>query len=262
MPDESDIERKARTRIETRERETIDLGLADPLRNRSMAARNRASTPSTQAPPGRLAGAARTLRSMVGFGAQAPQASRHLADLAAAGLPQDGISDAEAMRRAGHDAAPTEGCEPVPRRPETLPAIVSRAMSVEGGAKIVPEWHMVRHLPGYLQSRIRQLGRQVFAPFTDTPIEDIQVLSTLSNPDRDVKAVATWIFRNGIRDDEAELEFGQIMPDYKANTQIWNVEGFTFMVVKDFAGHYVYSWPGGRGTQLDNDDPAPQLGRF
>jgi len=261
---------EGRARVGTRERvdTEIDLGLG-PRTGGAIApgagarpARPADDAPAPQAPPGRLAGAARTMRSFLGFGAGTERALGHFADLAAAPLPADEISDTEARRRAGIDAVPgaTRGVDEVPPpTPQTLPAVVSRALLAEGETRIVPEWHMVRHLPGYLKNAIRQLGRQVFAPFTDTPIEEIQVLSTLVNTDREVKAVMTWILRNGIRDDEAELDFGRIMPDYSAKTQIWNVEGCTFMVVKDFAGHYVYAWPGGRGTRLDHDAPAPAL---
>lgn len=253
------LEAEARTRID----------IEGPGRLGDVAPR-RADAPPGRAPdaaptpPGRLAGAAQTLRSVLGFGREAGRAAGHLGHLARAGLPRDVIDDAEARRRAGADEpdlVPTEGVERRPPRPETLPAVISTAMTRTGDARIVPRWHMVRHLPGYQMEAIRTLGRSVFAPLTDTPIEDIQTVSTLSNRSEEVKAMATWIFRNGIRDDEAEMDFARVMPGYAAKTQIWNVEGFTFMVVKDFAGHYIYAWPGGRGTRLGSDPEAPRLGR-
>lgn len=123
-----------------------------------------------------------------------------------------------------------------------------------------PEWTMVSDLPGYMQTQIRALGRMVFEPFTDTPIEDINVMAApFTNSKRDLDMMAHWITRYGIRDDEAELIFGDIMPGYSAQTQIWNAEGYTFMLVKDQAGGYIYSWPGGRGVHIDQDAPVPQL---
>lgn len=169
------------------------------------------------------------------------------------GDTQDEISDDEAARRAGHDSVGhTDGMNEPPT-PQNLPAIINTAVAASG-MHIEPKWHMVRNLPGYMQSGIRALGRQLFGPFTDTPIEDIQVLSTLSNDDTEVKAMMTWIKRNGVKDDEAQIKFDNSPASrYGADVQIWNAEGFTFMVVKDPHGYYVYGWPGGRGTQVGHD---------
>jgi hypothetical protein len=178
-----------------------------------------------------------------------PRAGNFMRDIANMDM-QDEISDAEAARNAGH--TPThQGEEPVPPTPENLPAIISTAVA-QTGENIQPNWHMVKHLPGYMQNAIRTLGRSVFRAFTDTPIEDIQVLSTLSNSETEVRGMMAWIKHNGIRDDRAELDFDGTINGYGADVQIWNVEKYTFMLVKDFAGYYIYGWPGGRGVHVGN----------
>jgi len=146
------------------------------------------------------------------------------------------------------------GQENIPVTPETLPTVISTAVANTG--EVSPEWHMVRNLPGYMKSAIRAMGRAVFSPFTNTPIEDIQVVSTLSNPKPEVRAMMNWIRENGHRDDEAELHFHEIMPGYGAKTQIWTVENCTFMLVQDHAGHYVYGWPANSrpSNRLDNNE--------
>ena len=179
--------------------------------------------------PGRKATAAKTRASV-----RAPSDERSfgfLSDLARSGMQDDVV----------HGNLDTLGSDTVPVNPENLPTIISTAVAETGA--ICPEWHMVRNLPGYMQSAIRAMGRAVFAPFTNTPIENIQVVSTLSNPEPEVRAMMNWIRENGRRDDEAELHFHEIMPGYGARTQIWTAAHCTFMLVQDHAGYYVYGWP-------------------
>lgn len=141
-----------------------------------------------------------------------------------------------------------------PRTPETLPAIINKAV-VRSGHHFDVKWHMVKHLPGYFQSAIRTLGRHVFATFTDTPIEKIQVLSTFTNSETELKQMGTWIMRNGHKDDHMTMSFQRIFENYDAEVAVWNVEGYSFAVVKDFAGKYIYGWPGGRGTKIPSTPP-------
>lgn len=209
-----------------------------------------ASTPAPM--PGKAAGAMSTRRAMRHAG-HVEGVGERLGAIAASGL-RDVLSDDEARAIAGV----TEGVEE-PRTPQNLPAVIQTAVAVSGERLIVPEWHMVRHLPGYLQQPIRALGRQVFGQFTDTPVEDIQTVTTLTNDVEEVKGLMGWISRNGIRDDQAEMDFEGTIPDYKAFVQVWNVSDYTFLLVRDFAGHYVYGWPGGRGVHLEHE-ARPLLG--
>ncbi len=232
--------------------DTFDIGVAPDSLGDLAAPSSKTSDVSV---PGKSASGAKTRAAI-----HAPldaQSHAHLSDLAASGLT-DEIDDAEAAQRAGigmGDAMATDGAEPTPINPENLPSVIRNDMAAMGDAEFSPaefnpEWHQVKHLPGYMQSAIRAMGRMVFTPFTDTPIEDIQVLSTLSNPVDDVKKMMKWITMNGIKDDAAHLEFQRIMPGYAAQTVIYNTDDCTFMMVSDHMGKYVYGWPGGRGVQL------------
>ena len=177
-------------------------------------------------------------------------AARHLANLPHA---DDEISDAEAMRHAGadDDGDDTVGITPVPPTTENLPAVIHHEVALTGG-RIDPEWHQVKHLPGYLQSGIRALARQVFRQFTDTPIEDIQILTSVANlnPERDVVGMMDWIRRNGAKDDSATLDFERFMPGYSADASLWRTKDYSFLLVRDFGGYYIYGWSGGRGVHL------------
>lgn len=108
-----------------------------------------------------------------------------------------------------------------------------------------PRWTCIKSTPGYFRDGIRQLGRQIFALYTEIPIEDIRVMSTLIQPEQDVGRMLEWIVVNGVRDLKAELDFEASLPGYCAEMQIWSAQGFQFMAVKDFAGYYIYAWPTG-----------------
>jgi hypothetical protein len=181
------------------------------------------------------------------------EAGQHFASLSRHDM-QDEISDDEAQRRSGVDdfhADADMGYEPEIPNTENLPAIISREVAQTGG-RINPEWHEVKQLPGYFQSAIRALGRSVFRQFTDTPIEDIQVLTTLGNinSEHEVTGMMDWIRRNGARDDAAAIDFSQIMPGYNADVSFWRTKDYSFLLVHDFAGYYIYGFKGGRGVHL------------
>lgn len=161
----------------------------------------------------------------------------------------DEISDLEALRRAGFaddeikNVSPTSNLRPE-CKVENLPAIINKDILAAG--RVEPEWHQVKHLPGYLQKQIRAIGRQVFGTFTNTPIEDIQVLANIGghpNSSREMNAVAAWIDKNGTRYTEGEMEFGKSIPDYGAKFSMYKAKGYTFLIVIDFAGSYIYVWP-------------------
>jgi len=170
-----------------------------------------------------------------------PEAAEKLSFLGQLGL-EDEISDEEAARRAGV----THGeVEPTPPQPTTMPAVISREIAAAQGVE--PEWHAVRHLPGYMANAIRAMGRQVFSTFTRTPIEDIEVIANLGgqgpNETRELNAVAGWLRKNAERHTDGEMNFRQSIPDYDAEFVMYKAEGRSFLLVSDFAGKYIYSWP-------------------
>jgi len=162
------------------------------------------------------------------------------------------IDDDEAARRAGHGAAPTHGAAPeIKPTSQNLPAIIQTALATLGKKLkgIDPadiEWHMVKHLPGYLAKPIRTMGRKVFEPFTKTPIEDIQVIANVGggpNTDAEINAISKYVTSHGTRERDIELAFEKVLPGYNAQVVVYNCLGYTFFLVKDFAGNYIYSWP-------------------
>ena len=191
-----------------------------------------------QVPQLRQAGAVRTQQRLANVtlpaGAEEKLAAIHALDL------DDEMPDEEVEQYAD------VGYEERPRPPGTALATINTALMKAG--EVSPEWHQVRHLPGYIQRPIRAMGRQVFGQITSTPIENIQVLADLGsagepNTARELNAVAGWLRSHGERDTDGEINFQRAIPDYQAKFFIYRAQGTTFMLVKDFAGQYIYSWP-------------------
>jgi hypothetical protein len=164
----------------------------------------------------------------------------------------DQMPDEEVRRHAGI----TQGQDPEPKTPSTALARISTEIARAG--EVYPEWHQVRHLPGYFQRAIRSLGRQVFGSITTTPIEEIQVLASLGdsgpNTSREINAVTDWLRKNGVRDRDGEIDFQQSIPGYDAEFFIYRTQNMTFMLVKDFAGNYIYNWPSSDEKRLEGPE--------
>lgn len=290
-----------------------DFGMADPTSRGSVAARNANGGISGRGAPGGAGAGARTPRANIGRVADAETTRRnvragdntrasanYMDQLNRSGI-QSEISDEEAARRArlgnrpdrqDRIAGPQQGRLAGPRgqnlvapegdetpTQENLPAVLNQEIARNGdGALMTPEWHMVRNLPGYMKTAIRGIGEQIFRPFTDVPLDKIQVMATLVNNPRDVKATMAYIGTHGRRADELEMEFDQIMPGaaeiaddlngdalggYKAKVQIWELAGYKFMFVKDHAGIYIYAFVGRDQQDLDHDGgPAGFIGGY
>lgn len=251
-------EEQQRTQTRTRERPEVEPDLSafdrDPSAGKQAPApyvdpvrTGRTERLGGQKPELKQASAEQTTKAL-GDVEMHPDAMDKLADLMGSGL-EDVLSDEQAARLAtGHH---TPGFTSEPKTPtkslaviEKMPKIIGKKMAKEG--MIEPDWHQVKHLPGYMVGAIRAIGRAVFAPFTDTPIEKIQVVANLGNgPNKasEVNSTLDWLHKHARRDTEAELWFEDQIPDYEAKVICYKAMGFTFLAVKDFAGNYIYSWP-------------------
>lgn len=135
--------------------------------------------------------------------------------------------------------------------PTDLPKVINTALKAAG--KEDPKWHMVRNLPGYMSQGIRAIGRQVFSPFTTTRIEDIQVIANIGggpNTKKEIDAVASFLVKFGTKINDASMEFQERIPGYRAEMKVYTFANYTFLIVKDHAGEYIYSWP-----STDNKKP-------
>lgn len=150
------------------------------------------------------------------------------------------------------DRVPGDEEQPEPVNPDSVPALISREIAAAMPDTVDPQFHQVKNLPGYMSRAIRAMGRETFKNYTDTPVEDISVLANLGgqgpNSEREINAVASWLKQNGTKLDASELGFGDMIPGYSAQTMLYSTAGMRFLVVKDFAGGYIYVWPEGSSS--------------
>jgi len=211
--------------------------------------------------PGRAATKEET--QAAGSGAELPSNLRNAgAALSRAGI-RDVMSNEQARalaERMNRGVGPTRmqggaAMGPPDPRNSTLPAVISTDLEASK-AGFNPKWHMVRNLPGYYQEAIRGYGRSIFQSFTSAPLEDIQTVTTLSNSETEVKLLMAWIKENGVREDVVEFDGSQVFNSYKADIQKWSCMDFSFLLVRDPAGHYVYGWHRDFDNSIDNE-PQP-----
>jgi hypothetical protein len=142
--------------------------------------------------------------------------------------------------------------KPVEVTNANLPSIINKAIGMYDPT-VHPDWHQIKSLPGYLKAPIRSMGRQLFANFTTTRIEDMQLVSTITNSQNEVNGVVNWVKKECIKDDEANFDFERFAPGVHARASLWNSEHYTFLVAQDDFGSYIYGWAGGRAIKLDDD---------
>ncbi len=276
--DERQRERQAQQQDQTRtQTRTADPEMAPDMSafQRDMDAKEQgtANVPQKKRwgnlPSLRQASAAATRQATANVGLPA-EAGEKLSFLQSLGL-EDEISDEQAMAIAGRDA--DQDVDMAVGRPEpqtlgtdvatieTLPDVINKEVAKH--APVEPDWHQVKHLPGYVKGAIRAMGRQVFGVFTKTKIEDIQVIANLGgsgpNTEREINAVAGWLKDNGTRDTDGEMNFNQSIPDYDAEFKMYSAENFTFMIVQDDYGNYVYSWPTADNKYGQPERSAPRI---
>jgi len=238
VADAEDDEQPKKKPTKTKQKSNLDdLNLSGPS-DANLPANAPKDTPPSSAPKQNTASRAETLRRTPPT-PLGPDAMRHLRDLHA-NMPADGEEEDVDM-----GAEPTE-----PPPPDTLPAVIQTHMAAAG--YLDPQFHLVANLPGNMSSAIRRLGKALFAQFTSTPTDKISMVASLGgmgpNTPREVNAVAAYCKSHGVDLGPGEVDFDQIMPGYKAEIHNFEAHGVHYMMVKDFMGHYIYSWPANTST--------------
>lgn len=141
---------------------------------------------------------------------------------------------------------------------QNLPAVATSALLAAD--TVTPEFHQVSNLPGNMQRAIRQMGKQVFRLMTRTPVDEIYTVANLGgqgpNTPREVNAVAKWIVDNGEDLGDVEIDFSHFMPGYNPEQKLYKAAGIRWLLVRDFAGTYIYCWPDQQSIEMSN---APRL---
>jgi hypothetical protein len=168
------------------------------------------------------------------------------------------------------DLAPYDMDEPetlpsVDVNTKNLPAVAGQAIQAAGMQN--PEFHQVANLPGNMSDQIRQLGKSLFGSLTMTPTKRIYVVANLGgqgpNTNQEVQAVAGFLKKEGKDLGPGNVDFDNVMPGYKADTHMFSAAGIRWMLVKDFAGEYIYCWPESDSHDavdaIDNDTEVKRL---
>jgi len=138
---------------------------------------------------------------------------------------------------------------------ENLPTVAGQALAAEGITS--PAFHQVASLPGNMSRMIRQLGKLLFGSMTTTATEDIYMIGNLGgqgpNTRMDVNSVANFVREHGEDLGPGDIDFDRVMPGYTAQTHQYVAAGIRWLLVRDFAGEYIYCWP-----ETDSTTPANQ----
>lgn len=155
------------------------------------------------------------------------------------------------------DEEPPEQLPSVEVNTANLPAVAGQALQAAGVQN--PEFHQVANLPGNMADQIRQLGKSLFGSLTMTPTKRIHVVANLGgqgpNTSAEVNAVAGFLKDHGRDLGPGDIDFENVMPGYKAQTHMFSAAGIRWMLVKDFAGQYIYCWP-----EEDSHDAVDVIG--
>jgi hypothetical protein len=137
---------------------------------------------------------------------------------------------------------------------ENLPAIAGSNLQAAGIQN--PKFHQVASLPGNMSQMIRTLGRKLFGSMTRTDTKDIWMIANLGgqgpNTTQEVNAVANWLKESGKNLGPGNIDFDAVMPGYNADTYQFSAGGIRWLLVKDFAGQYIYCWPEADSKEISN----------
>jgi hypothetical protein len=241
--------------VKDKEADSFDSSMFKPQKSQPVAkvdkpADTKSNTPSAEKPRAdtpdiKKASAADTAKAMKGV-----SATDDMRDMMSRiNVPDDMVADEPEL---DSDDVAGDEARPEPVNPDGVPALISREIAAAMPDTVDPQFHQVKNLPGYMSRAIRAMGRGTFKNYTDTPVEDISVIANLGgqgpNSEREINAVASWLKQNGTKLDASELGFGDMIPGYSAQTMLYSTAGMRFLVVKDFAGGYIYVWPEGSSS--------------
>ncbi len=146
---------------------------------------------------------------------------------------------------------------------ETLPQL---------GGKLTPLWKTIGQLPGYAQSGIRKMGRDIFMSFpcfrifaescqkegTD-PLAKVFVASDLTHNQTAVNWLARMISEKGKEVQAGQMDHTGMIEGYKPRIIMFMTEKYTFKLVEDrpeygapISLNSIYAWPGGIQHYRDN----------
>jgi hypothetical protein len=123
----------------------------------------------------------------------------------------------------------------------------------------------LRRVDPFVLTQIRRLGRDIFAQYAgNTALEDINMMGAIAGQPQfhsqtEVRDTIRFITEHGNEVLSDNLDFGQNIPGYRAQTSLWEVDQFNFLIVRDNHGEYVYGWPQAPRPAIAQAPNVPRL---
>lgn len=136
---------------------------------------------------------------------------------------------------------------------------------MHGGPAGMTGFVQLRRLDPFMLTQIRRLGRDIFAQYAgNMELEDINMMGAINGQPQfhsqtEVRDTIRFITQNGNEVTSDNLDFGQNIPGYRAQTSLWEVDHFNFLIVRDNHGEYVYGWPRAPRPAIAQAPNVPRL---
>lgn len=163
------------------------------------------------------------------------QASKNMANLASS-LPA-----AQMAKDLASVKEPEEGVEEGDPK-DTTEVAIYKVMDDIAPYENTIQWYPTSNLPGVSQGIVKMMGKQIFSHYTTSPMKDIYAIATLVNPEERVAVMYNGLKKKGQFVADVRYDFEATMPGYVAEAKVYRYKGLEFLLVKDFAGYYIYAW--------------------
>lgn len=132
--------------------------------------------------------------------------------------------------------------ENLPKTIDNLQDIINDAMRKDG--QFIPiTWIKLIQLPNAQRELLLKLAPYIFKECTSIRFTQILTTSSMIIPRANAVKLIEWIRKDGKRIPHQNFDFSNIIPGYTAKEQLWEKEGYSFLLVKDDQGYYIYGWP-------------------
>lgn len=198
-------------------------------------------------------------------------------------LPDDDASSDDEIKQT-YQVDPSIGDEPTASA-STLPKVIE--MLPDSNQFFDMKWQQIKNLPGYAQSGIRNMGRQIFESLDcfstfsaqmknkkKDGLAEVLVVSDFTHDQGAVNFLVDTILKHGTLLNVGKADHDKFLPDYQPDIMIFMTENWTFKLVQDNLDNgapvelnSIYAWPGGLkhyGYALDHpkaqvEESAPHI---
>lgn len=127
-----------------------------------------------------------------------------------------------------------------PAEPGTaLAPVAPRGGALAAAADYEPRWMKVGDMPPMMRFAIQAQGAPLFSQFTDTPVQDIRILSSMTHSPHEVESLEANIRAEGEHQGNMDIHaFGMT-----SNVERYRWHGWDTLITRDPGGTHVFAWP-------------------